>query len=305
MRRALVIVNPVAGEQKPLQVAAATRSHLEAAGWQVDALTTVGAGHATKLAREHGADRALVVVVGGDGTLRETVIGLHDHGVPVGLVPIGKANVVARELGIPRTAAAAIELLSVGTARPMDAGQVGDSVFLAMVGIGYDGWATAGVGWMRATRGGGFLYRHRCASLVYAVAGVPALLRFFPGKVKVYCDEVALPGRYPSMVVSNTETYALGWAMTPGATVDDGRLDHQANRRSAPWFVLTTLLAAILRRRVPRLIAEYGSGRRYRVVSDRPFRWQVDGDPMTPVRQLEIEVLPGYAQIVAPAPVGR
>ncbi len=304
MKRAFVIVNPVAGEQRPMQAAADTRAHLEQAGWIVQVVPTEHPGHATELARECGRDQDLVVVVGGDGTLRETVVGLHGQDTPVGLVPVGKANVVARELGIPRRPRQAIRVLTSGRARSMDAGQVGESVFLAMVGIGYDGWALAAVGWMRSTRWGAFLYRHGGSTLIYILAGLPALLRLVPNRVEVRCDGKRLAHRYPSLIIANTETYALGWAMTPGARTDDGRLDHQANRRSAPWFVMVTLLAAILRRRVPRWVAEYGSGRTYQVRADQPFRWQVDGDPMPPTAELQIDILPAYARILVPAEPG-
>lgn len=300
MKRALLIVNPTAGQAHPLDVAEDARRFLEEAGHEVTVRATEAAGHATELARELAAGVDRVVVVGGDGTLRETVVGLPDRHVPVALVPIGKANVVARELGIPRTAAAAIRALGSERVLPMDVGRVGDSIFLAMVGVGYDGWVTAGVGAIRSGRAGGLLYRYGGSSLIYLLAGLPALLRLRPTRVIVTVDGREAPGRYPSVVVSNTETYALGWAMTPGASVHDARLDHQLNRRAAPWFVLWTLAAALLRRPLPRWLAEHGGGRRYTIRASRPFRWQVDGDPMPPTAALQIEVVPGFVRMVVP-----
>lgn len=303
MRRALIIVNPVAGHQHPRGVADHAAGILRDDGWTARVAETAAAGHATELAREHGKGAGLVVVVGGDGTLRETVVGLRDTAstAPLGFVPMGNANVVARELGIPRAPREAVEVLRHGKALSIDVGRVGEEIFLAMVGVGYDGWTTAGVGRMRATRLGGFVYRHGGSSLIYLLAGLPALLRLWPGRVRLRVDGAVLPRRFPSVLVCNTETYALGWAMTPGARIDDGRLDFQANRRSAPWFVLWSLAAGVARRPAPPLIAEYGRGTEVCVEADAPFRWQMDGDPMPPARRLEIGVLPAYTRILVPA----
>ncbi len=301
MKHALIIVNPVAGKQQPLEIAEEAATFLRRSGWSAEILTTQATGHATELTRTHAAEADLVAVVGGDGTLRETVIGLRGvSNAPVGFVPIGNANVVARELGIPRSPHRAIRVLAGGRARAIDVGTVGESIFLAMVGVGFDGWAIAGVGRMRATRWGGSLYRNGGSTLIYLLAGIPALFRLRPNRVRLRVDGALLRRPYPSVVVCNTETYGLGWAMTPGASVESGELDYQANRRSAPWFVLWTLGAAILRGRLPGAIAEYGRGTVLRIESDTPFRWQVDGDPMPPARCLDIGVLPSYAWILVP-----
>jgi diacylglycerol kinase (ATP) len=298
--RALIIVNPVAGEQRPLEIAEAAAAHLRAAGWEADLRPTERAGHATELSASLHRGQDMIVVVGGDGTLRETVAGMEGDSTPVGFIPIGKANVMARELNIPRTPASAIRLLTRGTPTAVDVGTVGDRIFLAMVGIGYDGWVTAGVDAFRARPWGQWLYRHGGSSLLYAIAGIPPLFRIRPNGVEIFADGACLPRRYPSVIVSNSATYSIGWEMTPGASVTDGRLDHQANRRAAPWFVVWTTLASIIRRRLPGFVAEYGDAERYQIRADRPFRWQVDGDPMPPVTDLEIGVLPGRVRIITP-----
>jgi len=298
--RALIIVNPVAGEQRPLQIADDAAEHLRRAKWHVDVSPTEHGGHATELARQRGATD-LLVVVGGDGTLRETVAGLDGDQTPVGFVPIGKANVMARELGIPNSPHAAIRLLTTGATAAIDVGTVGDRIFLAMVGVGYDGWVTAGVDAFRARPWGQWLYRHGASTLLYVLAGIPALLRLRPTRVVLEADGVELAGRYPSVIISNAATYAIGWEMTPGADVHDGQLDHQANRRAAPWFVAWTTLASMAKARLPALVAEYGRARYYRVSAAEPFRWQVDGDPMPPATELEIGLHSGRVCLIVPA----
>ena len=300
--RALIIVNPVAGEQRPLRIAEEAAEYLRRADWAVDIRPTERGGHATELARQRG-ERDMLVVVGGDGTLRETVAGLEGAETAVGFVPIGKANVMARELGIPRSPHAAIRVLTTGTARPVDVGTVGDRIFLSHVGVGYDGWVTAGVDAFRARPWGQWLYRHGASTLLYVLAGLPPLLRLRATRVVLAADGVALAGRYPSVIVCNAAAYAIGWEMTPGADVHDGQLDYQANRRSAPWFVAWTTIASMMKVRLPGVVAEYGRARSYRISAAKPFRWQADGDSMPPTTELEIGLLAGHVRLIVPASV--
>lgn len=299
MRTAVIVVNPTAGKQRPAEAAAIAAAELEGAGWRTRTEPTRHAGHATEIAAAHAADAAMLVVVGGDGTLRETAAGLEGSALPIGLVPLGNANVMARELGIPRAPAAAARALLSARTVVIDAGRVGGALFLAMVGVGFDGRVTRGVAGLRRSRAGGWLYRNSSAA-AYGLAGLPALIDGNGARIEVVVDGAALAGRFASVIVSNAETYALGWAMTPGADVGDGRLDHQANRRRAPWFVLLTQLAAVMHRQLPAGVAEYGSGRSYRIVGDREFCWQVDGDPMPPARSLDIDILPAHLRMVVP-----
>ena len=303
MQRAEIIVNPIAGQGAPMQVAEDARSYLEQYGWEVGLRPTSATGHATELAQACLDSTDLIVVVGGDGTVREAVAGLDGAPVPVGFVPMGNANVLARELRIPQRPEQSIPLLTSGEPLAIDVGCVDGLIFLSMISVGYDGWTIAGVDRLRDTRLGRWLYRHGGSSGLYVLAGLPPLLlRTVPNRVCIEADGKTLSRRYPSAVFSNAEAYGLGWAMTPGANIRDGRLDHQANRRSAPWFVLWTIAASILHRRVPGMVAEYGAAKSYRVTAQRPFRWQVDGDSMPPRRELKIELLPRYALIVAPPP---
>lgn len=300
MKRALIIVNPIAGNKRPREIGAEAREFLRARGWDTSLVETRAPEHATELAMERGRELDRVVAVGGDGTLREAVAGLDGEGPPLGVIPTGNANVVARELGIPQGVSAAIRLQAAAVPRAIDVGTVGETIFLAMASVGYDGIVTEGVRRIRATRLGRVLYRRGASSLLYGLVGIRALVRLRPARLTVGVDGRESDRTYASVVIANSETYALGWSMTPGADPSDGVLDHQLNRHSAPWFVLCTVFAAMAHRRVPGLLARYGSGRRYEIVGSRPFPWQVDGDSMPRQSRLQVGIRPRYARILVP-----
>ncbi len=96
----VVISNPTAGQRSGGFVKAVLRELMER-GHIVELRITERPGHATEIARTWAADADiyLIVAAGGDGTIREVAEGLVGTNVPLGIIPAGTANVLARELG--------------------------------------------------------------------------------------------------------------------------------------------------------------------------------------------------------------
>jgi diacylglycerol kinase family enzyme len=212
---------------------------------------------------------------------------------------MGNANVVARELGIPLDPLRSIDLASVGQSRSLDAIRANGRFSLAMVGVGYDGIVTRRMSGARGAQLASRWYRRHADSL-YAAIGFAALFASRP-RFQLEVDGESMPFPYRDIVICNIETYAKGWAIAPGADPGDGQLDYQARRQAAFLIGLWALAGASLRRRVPRFIAHYGRGARFRLRGERPFSWQADGDPMGLTRELEVEVLPAALRLVGPA----
>jgi diacylglycerol kinase (ATP) len=139
-RKAVIIGNPnsgSAGDEGYLERFAET---LREGGLEVEVLNTERPDHATELASMAG-DR-LVIAAGGDGTVNEVVNGLS-KGATLGILPLGTANVLARELGLPLKPEDACERILSGTDSPMDVGVATDEEgterrFTCMAGIGFD-----------------------------------------------------------------------------------------------------------------------------------------------------------------------
>jgi YegS/Rv2252/BmrU family lipid kinase len=137
---AVIIGNPnsgSAGDEGYLEGFADT---LRAGGLTVEVLNTERPDHATELAAAAG-DR-LVIAAGGDGTVNEVLNGLSE-GATLGILPLGTANVLARELGLPLDPEGACERILTGSASRMDVGVATDEDgterrFACMAGIGFD-----------------------------------------------------------------------------------------------------------------------------------------------------------------------
>ncbi len=81
-----------------------------------------------KQSKEHEAD--IIVVSGGDGTIRATIEAHRGCGRPIGIIPAGTMNLLAYDFGVPEDIDAAAELIASGTKRDVDYGCVGGRVFL-------------------------------------------------------------------------------------------------------------------------------------------------------------------------------
>lgn len=143
-RRFLVIHNPVAGARRARHLRATIEALAERYGAQVTVRPTAGRGDAEAMARAlaPGSFDA-VVVAGGDGTINEAVNGLAARGakasgIPLGIVPLGTANVLAHELNLPLDAPGTADVLALGSLKPVHLGVANGRCFAMMAGAGLD-----------------------------------------------------------------------------------------------------------------------------------------------------------------------
>jgi diacylglycerol kinase family enzyme len=314
--KALVIFNPVAGKGRGAVLGLRASERLRAAGWEATVMES--ASPQQRLAANEGdavasgckalltaAARArAVLVVGGDGTLREVLTDLQHlpERPPLAIVPAGNANVLAREYAIPLDPDAAVDLVLKGTTQAVDCGVANERLFLAMAGVGYDAVAVKLLHWVRSTRPGALLYRlPRGADCLYLIAGLLALFRFRPVRVAAELDARPRVTGLASVSVLNTAQYAKHWSVVPSALAHDGIFDTREERGAFFLRPLCALVAAMLRRRAPAFIARYGRATRVVLHAPRAFAWQLDGDAMPPAARLDVTLRAAFFDLFVPA----
>ena len=244
------------------------------------------------------------MVVGGDGTLREVASAVLQAGHPLDLafVPLGNANVVARALSISLEVREAVSCAVSGTVRRVDVLRAAGHVALAMVGVGYDAQVTRRLAKARASGWTRRWYGWNGDSL-YGVIGGASLFEWRPVRFRIVVDGQPAPGRYAAAVLSNLETYAKGWAMTPGADPADGVLDWMGRKRVIAPFGALSLAYAALKKRGPRFLADYGQAAGVVLEGEGPMHWQADGDYIGTATRLEVEVIPQAIGVIVPGDV--
>jgi diacylglycerol kinase (ATP) len=214
-----VISNPSAGKM-------ASRDHLTEAvhvlerdGWEVDVHRSRGPGDATRIAREAvEANRDVVIVAGGDGTINEAIQALAGTPTALGFLPYGTVNVWAREIGLPLSPRNAAASLLTGRTETMDLGIANDRYFLLMAGIGFDSEVVR-----RARPAERF--KSRFGILPY-VAVTLATATFYHGvDVELRYDGVIRRVQALMLVLGNTRLYGGRYRFTPEAIATDGWLD--------------------------------------------------------------------------------
>ncbi len=285
-------MNPFAGTRET-DLDKQIRSVFQGSGIQVEIVRTEYRGHAEVLAAE-AADRGagLVVAVGGDGTVNEVGRGLLFRDSALGLIPLGSGNAFARALGVPTDPVAACRALLDAEVRLLDAGQIGERVFLSTAGIGLD----ADVAWRFDHRPG-----KRRGVLPYIFLTVQAYCSYRPEAVQVVIDSGETLVAHPLVLtVANTGEYGNGAVIAPGAQPDDGMLDLCLVENAGLGKVLRMAWAMFFGRidRIPGVRMVRGD--RFKIVRSGPGKVQVDGEAIMGGAELEVVVLPGAVRMAVP-----
>jgi YegS/Rv2252/BmrU family lipid kinase len=205
-----LIINPAAGGYSERKLRE-TASAFEAAGFSPEVLITQGAGDAVSFARRICREREepLIIIGGGDGTINEVLNGVEPGQATLAVLPLGTANVLARELGI-RSAEDAIARIIRKAARPLTVGllETGSSMrrFLLMAGIGIDGAIVAGV------RDG---EKRHLGKWAYLLAALRQMRDWDRKRLKATVDGKQIECH--SIVVCNAARYGGDFLLAPGA----------------------------------------------------------------------------------------
>lgn len=246
-------------------------------------------GHARELAEAAVASGAEAVVVwGGDGTFNETAGALLGTSIPVGLVPAGSGNGLARVLGVPREPSAALAVAFDGRPRRIDAGRMAGRWFFNIAGIGFDARVATRFNARGAGARGGW---------PYFVIGVHEGCTYAALDYDVRLDDE--PRRHKALLIAfaNGREYGLGARIAPDASVDDGWLDAiiVEDRGVAARFWDARRLArgtahlapAVITRRVRRAVIEAAG----------EMEFHVDGEPGRALDRIEVEILQGALSV--------
>jgi YegS/Rv2252/BmrU family lipid kinase len=172
---------------------------------------------------EHGVGEAraaaetgeIPVVMSGDGLVGQVGGVLAQTDSPMGILPGGRGNDLARVLGIPDDPAGSVAVLAAGDEREIDVGEVNGKRFLCIASCGFDSDANRIANEARIVRG----------NLVYAYAALRALIAWRPATFTLELDGERVQNIGYSVAVANSKAYGGGMFVAPNAQLDDGLLD--------------------------------------------------------------------------------
>lgn len=286
-----VIVNPAAGQDKP--ILGILNRVFQPAGltWEVKVTNTQG--DAQRFAREAvAAGVDAVAAYGGDGTVMEVATGLQGSDVPLAIFPGGTANVMSVELGIPSDLEQASALVygDEREIRMVDMGRINDRSFLLRAGVGVE---------TDMVQGAPRELKDRFGSLAYAVSALQAVAKSRPMVYQLTLDgkEVEIEG-ITCMICNSGNVGQPGLSLAPSISVSDGLLDVVVIRGSDVGSLLS-VIASVVRGNEDAEPLQHFPAKDIKVRIDPPQPVQADGELMgeTPV---EITVVPQAVRVIIP-----
>jgi diacylglycerol kinase (ATP) len=292
--RLFVVLNPAAGTFSSQAVHAALGRHFNCADGSCDIYETTGHEDLAELTRTAtGRGYDVVVAAGGDGTVSGVANGLIGTSATLGIIPLGTANVLARELGIPVDPEGASSMISgPHSVAHIDAIKVNGRHYFTQVGIGIDALM------IRDTKRE---HKKRFGRIAYLWTGFTRLIGFQPRRFLIAVDHKSRRTRASEVVLANCGTLGqppLRWG--PEIRPDDARITVCIIRARSMVDYLVLAGQVVLgphrsNRHVSYLVAE----RTVTVAAQETLPVQADGEIIgeTP---LEAKVVPGCLRVFVP-----
>lgn len=306
IRSVAILANPLARKGTGLAIAAEAKTLLEKRGVHVEVLAGTDLADAQRLAAGAVADDSVeaLVAVGGDGTIRLVLEAASGSTTPVGIIPAGTGNDLARTLRVPTgDITSAVDIIVDGQMRAMDLGRVrfgldtdaqrDEALFVTVVATGFDADVTDRANKMSWPRG----------QARYLVAAIAEIAKLRARHFTVHVDgEPLVDGDALFAAIGNTKSYGGGMLITPNADIHDGLLDVTVATMapSVGRMTLLRLLPTVFRgTHVEHHLVHTGRGAAVTVASDPPALVSVDGDLVGHL-PATFDTLPGAAHILMP-----
>lgn len=246
---------------------------------------------------EDGVERALraveaaevPVVVSGDGLVGAVGGAMAGAETPLGIVPGGRGNDLARVLGIPEDPAGAVAVLAAGTTRRIDVGEANGKRFLGIVSIGFDSEANRLANETSLLRG----------NLVYAYAALRTLLTWKPGRFTVRAGEERVRFTGYSVSVANSRAFGGGMFIAPDAELDDGEFDIVTVGEVGKLRFVSNLPKVFKGTHVDEDEVRVFRAAQLELTASRPFPVFADGEHLTDL-PASLRVLPRALSILVP-----
>ncbi|HEY3171731.1 MAG TPA: diacylglycerol kinase family protein [Thermoanaerobaculia bacterium] len=272
LKHGVLIYNPTAGQRDLASQMLALIERMRGQGLELENLPTTAPGHATEIVRRllpSGLD--VVAVCGGDGTVSEVAAGLVGSSVPLGVIPGGTSNVLARELSIPLELDPAARLLLEGEPRPVRVLYANERPFLLWAGVGLDARIMGNMSlvlkrWLGRT------------GIFLTVA--PEFFRYEFPHLEVTVDGETHEATFA--VVCHARLYAGDWVIAPQARLDSDEMEVLlfSERNRWKFFSLFREIQVGRSGHIERGLARSVRGRTatIRSLESYPVEVQLDGD---------------------------
>ena len=290
-RMAHLVLNPIAGKGRAAARRGDISAYLEKQGIESAWHVTEGPGHAERIVSGL-PDGALVVAVGGDGTVHEVAAACVGTGRVMGILPEGSGNDYVKALGIGTDLGRALEIIVEGVIRVVDAGEVNSTRFNNGLGIGFDAEVAAGVAEAPAYLRGFGRYLWSVGRLLWSFKCRKAHLKLDGGE-EILAETILV-------AVALGTTYGARFRLAPESSLDDGAFDVVWSEEVSRAEVLRLIPAVLRGTHLTHPKIHFARTAKIEVLLEEPAPAHVDGEMLSLTRNFRARVLPNSLRVLVP-----
>ncbi|MBN1340334.1 MAG: diacylglycerol kinase family lipid kinase [Bacteroidales bacterium] len=283
------IINPLAGGKDKSDLIRMIRAEFDPAKYNVRIEQTKYPGHSKEICMDI-PEKSIVVAVGGDGTVNETVAGIAGRDITMGIIPVGSGNGLARHLRIPVNPEKALQVIKAGKNMKIDTGLINGIPFVNIAGVGFDGRMARRFAQGKTRGFWGYLLN---------------FIREFPGyKPKNYMLEIHGERRKVKalfIAFANSDQFGYNTTIAPDADISDGLLDVCIVRK--PFFLELPVIAGLLfwhvaTRSIPKVTFIKAS--EVQITMNKKRYCNIDGEAVKLGKVILVKVRPSSLKVLAP-----
>jgi YegS/Rv2252/BmrU family lipid kinase len=289
-----LLVNPASAHGRTLRLLPRVEQELDARRIAFRVERTRGLRDGVERALRAAEAGEVPVVMSGDGLIGAVGGALAGSETPLGMVPAGRGNDLARLLGIPADPEGAVAVLAAGHTRRIDVGEANGKRFLGIASTGFDAEANLLANETKLLRG----------NLVYAYAGIRTLLGWKPARFTVRAGERRIRFTGYSVSAANGRFYGGGMMIAPDADLADGEFDVVTVGEVGKLRFLGNLPKVFKGTHVEEDEVRVFRAPRLELSASRPFPVYADGEHLTDL-PASLRLLPRALSVVVPPRAGE
>jgi len=291
-KKIVFIVNPKAGitPKSKVVIELLAGNIIPSSRFIPEVIFTQRAGHATEIARDavnKGVD--IVVASGGDGTVNEVACAMVNTDIPMGILPAGSGNGLARCLGISMSYALALRTIIRGNSKLMDVATVNDMLYTSIAGIGFDAHVAQK-----------FSETFIRGMISYMQITLNEFSSYKPLTYKLTIDGVSMDKHALMIIFANSDQFGFNTRIAPDAKVDDGLLDICVIKKMPVTQIMNIGYHMMMGTPAKSGYAEYFRGKEITIENITDPLMNIDGEAKIVKSPVSISIKPLALRVIVP-----
>lgn len=295
MRKLLLIINPAAGMAKKKPRVFRIADWFRSKGFAVAVMTTSKKGDAEDFVRRYAEQNDAVICCGGDGTLNEVISGLMHFGSqkPVGYLPAGTTNDMARTLHLPSNLKKAARVVISERPVPQDVGSFNETQYFTYI-ASFGAFTQVSYGtpqWLKN------IFGH----FAYVLGGLRSVGEIRPCRIRVFRNGSGDGEEGDFIFGSVSNSSSIGGVLhleSSQVSLNDGEFEVLLIRNPPNLIEFQKMLHDLRRRNFENSLIEFFHTSTIRLVFDQPTDWTLDGEYAGKAQEVEIKNLHGAVSVI-------